>query len=384
MKHMLNLLLFCSLTLNIYFDWHRPNSLLKQVFIAEQLSGNTAQNDTSTAPQDVTAYSSAPSHTPTAHVVMEQAFAAGQLFTAFEQWQTLPLESRSAQTIHTWVNTLHNTLDTASSNTLADYLLFVQKYLAVVPDDLIALQFEAAVFLARGERIEAIYRYIQLSRQFPEHPHLVSTLVTLINTELEELTAHNHWHELIDRGQVWLGELPDNLTLVARIAHAHLALENNLEAELLLTQLTPQQQRHQLIAPLLEILNSKYQQIEIIPLTRRGEHYMLQAKIAGQHIELMIDTGASITALTAAQFDLLAYDVNFLTARRVSTANGIVEIPFYQSPGIQIGSKQQTPFEFGVMTTSGQGPGLLGMNFLRHFKFEIDQQNAQLILKPRE
>ncbi|TQF72690.1 retropepsin-like aspartic protease [Pseudoalteromonas luteoviolacea] len=384
MKYMFNLLLFCSLTLNIYLDWHRPNSWLKQAFTTEQPSHNPAQKGTSSTPQGVAANPPAPSHISTTRVVMEQTFAAGQLFAAFEQWQTLPLDSRSAQTIHTWIKSLQGTFGTATSHALADYLLFVQKYLAIAPEDLIALQFEAEVFLARGEHIEAIYRYIQLSRQFPEHAHLQETLSKLIADVLAELLAQNNWHELIEKGQIWLGEQPDNLVLVAHIAKAHLALENNLEAELLLTQLSHQQQQHKLIAPLLSELNSKGQEVEMVPLARHGEHYILQAKIAGQQIELMIDTGASVTALTSAQFEQLAFDVNFLASRRVSTANGVVEIPFYQSSGIQIGSKQQTPFEFGVMTASEQGPGLLGMNFLRHFKFEIDQQNAQLILKPRE
>ncbi|MBQ4812771.1 retroviral-like aspartic protease family protein [Pseudoalteromonas luteoviolacea] len=384
MKTIFSLILLCSLSLNIYLDWQRPHSFLKSVFndeVETVLVTHTKTNDTaktSEKPPYQASFAPAKNHPA------EQRFANGDLLGALSQWRTSTSHTQSTSTVHNWINKLKNALNSATSTALAEYLLFVQNYLSIVPNDFVALQFEAEIFVAQGERVEAIYRYIRLFQQYPEHAYLKEVITELISLELNELLEQSNWHELIEKGQIWLSEQPDNLELIAHIAKAFLALENNLEAELLLTQLSKQQQQHQLIAPLLAELNSKHQQVETIPLVRHGEHYILQARIAGQQIDLMIDTGASITALTSTQFDLLAYDVNFLTARRVSTANGVVEIPFYQSTGIQIGSKQQTPFEFGVMTSSTQGPGLLGMNFLRHFKFEIDQQNAQLILKPRQ
>ncbi|KZN60295.1 retropepsin-like aspartic protease [Pseudoalteromonas luteoviolacea] len=384
MRSIINLILLCSLSLNIYLDWQRPNSLLQKVLGDDVATPLVTNAVTSYTADKVDQSPTQPTLAQAQNNTAEQSFANGDLLEALVQWRASPSQSPSISTIHNWINKLKNSLNSATSTALAEYLLFVQNYLAIVPNDFLALQFEAEIYVAQGERVEAIYRFIRLFQQYPEHAYLKEVITELISMELNELLEQSNWHELIEKGQLWLSEQPENLVLIAHIAKAYLALDNNLEAELLLTQLSKQQQQHQLIAPLLAELDSKHQQVETIPLVRHGEHYILQAKIAGQQIDLMIDTGASTTALTSAQFDLLAYDVNFLTSRRVSTANGIVEIPFYQSAGIQIGSKQQTPFEFGVMTSSTQGPGLLGMNFLRHFKFEIDQQNAQLILKPRQ
>ncbi|ESP93588.1 MULTISPECIES: retropepsin-like aspartic protease [Pseudoalteromonas] len=380
MRYFIRFLLVCSLSLNVYLEWQRPHSLLKSMlFPAEPQQPGVSIDSMPAAPH--TNVQLVKTHTPLE--LADQAFEAGDLLTAARLWHDSTNPTQQLNTVHAWLKKLRRDLKLKSEQQLASILLFVQRILAVTPKDFAALKLEADVYLAQGEQNEAIYRYIKLLHLYPEYQHLQDIVTALITQRLNHLKEHSDWHEIIAQGQIWLSEQPNNLPIIAAIIEAHLALNNPLEAELLLTQLSAQQQRHKAIAPLKDALENVTQQVERIPLERRGEHYVLKAQIAGQEISLMIDTGASITALTAAQFELLAYDVNYLNSRRVSTANGITEVPFYMSTGIQIGSKQKTPFEFGVMEQSHYGPGLLGMNFLRHFEFEIDQQQAELILKPR-
>lgn len=379
MRYLTWLLLVCSLTLNAYFEWQRPHSILQRLFNAQPVQ--------QTASVDIPAIAVEPhadtiqSQEPLADAIRD--FNQGNILSAVNEWSDTDHPLQHLEQVYRWLEQLRGKLAHQNTQQLADILLFVQRVLSISPTDFTALQLEADVYFAQGEYNEAIDRYIKLLHLYPEYTQLQDIITNLITQQLAHLKTQNNWHETIAQGQIWLSEQPSSIPIIAAMVEAHLALNNALEAELLLSQLSDQQRQHQAIAPLKKALDNTTQQVERIPLVRQGEHYVLKAKIAGQDIALMIDTGASVTALTAAQFEQLAYDVSYINSRRVSTANGITEVPFYQSTGIQIGTKQKTPFEFGVMEQSHYGPGLLGMNFLRHFDFEIDQQKAELILKPR-
>jgi clan AA aspartic protease (TIGR02281 family) len=121
-----------------------------------------------------------------------------------------------------------------------------------------------------------------------------------------------------------------------------------------------------------------------VPLRRRGDHFLVDAQINDSFIaRLLIDTGASMTVLSEAALARsgLAY-ADTGTTRMFSTANGMVRAPVYRLDSLAVGDWQVTPIEIGVLELDGSGSldGLLGMNFLRHFHFVIDQQSASLRL----
>ncbi|KZN63182.1 hypothetical protein N473_17280 [Pseudoalteromonas luteoviolacea CPMOR-1] len=379
MRYLTWLLLMCSLTLNVYFEWQRPNSILQRLFNTQPVP-QTANTSIPATEAELHA-DTRQSHKPLADAIRD--FNQGNILRAVNEWIDTDYPLQHLEQVYSWLEQLRGKLAHQNTQQLTDTLLFVQRVLSISPTDFTALQLEADVYFAQGEYNEAIDRYIKLLHLYPEYTQLQDIITNLITQQLAHLKTQSNWHETIAQGQIWLSEQPNSIPIIAAMVEAHLALNNALEAELLLSQLSDQQRQHQAIAPLKKALDNTAQQVERIPLVRQGEHYVLKAKIAGQDMALMIDTGASVTALTAAQFEQLAYDVSYINSRRVSTANGITEVPFYQSTGIQIGTKQRTPFEFGVMEQAHYGPGLLGMNFLRHFDFEIDQQKAELILKPR-
>ena len=72
------------------------------------------------------------------------------------------------------------------------------------------------------------------------------------------------------------------------------------------------------------------------------------------------------------------------TGRRgvFNTANGPVQAPIYKLDSLLVGDWQVNQLEIAVLDLSSHSniDGLLGMNFLRHFQFFIDQNEALLRL----
>ena len=101
-------------------------------------------------------------------------------------------------------------------------------------------------------------------------------------------------------------------------------------------------------------------------------------------LDLMIDTGATVTALSReAVATLHQYGVLQDTQQQVqvNTANGVVMSPLYQVGRMRVGDWEMRDVELlQVNLGSQEVDGLLGMNFLGQFAFSIDQQQALLYL----
>ena len=69
-------------------------------------------------------------------------------------------------------------------------------------------------------------------------------------------------------------------------------------------------------------------------------------------------------------------------SRVFNTANGPVRAPIYIIEALSVGDWYVKQLEIGVLELDGQGhmDGLLGMNFLKHFRFFIDQNESMLRL----
>ena len=125
-----------------------------------------------------------------------------------------------------------------------------------------------------------------------------------------------------------------------------------------------------------------------IPLHRSGNHFIVDATPAdGRSIRLLIDTGASLTILTPAalQQSGIRYEDTGRTGI-FNTANGPLEAPIYTLDALAVGDWHVRQLDIGVMElTVGAGVnGLLGMNFMNHFQFFIDQDESLLRLLPNQ
>ncbi len=125
-----------------------------------------------------------------------------------------------------------------------------------------------------------------------------------------------------------------------------------------------------------------------VPLTPSGAHFMANVNIGGKiTIALLIDTGATLTTLPPALLQELKRLK--LAARsghtQLKTANGLRFAPIYTLKTLQIGTFVLNNLEVAelAMDSSGSAQGLLGMNILNHFMFQIDQDREALMLIPR-
>jgi clan AA aspartic protease (TIGR02281 family) len=180
------------------------------------------------------------------------------------------------------------------------------------------------------------------------------------------------------------------------LAHAQLALEDTAAARrsLLLVEQDPEVGRR--ARALLEELSlagsvtpepdrvALAKQAVGVPLHRSGDHFLVDARLNDiQPVRLLIDTGASMTILTPGTLERSGVRYTDTGASRVfSTANGRVRAPVYRLDALSVGSWQVTELDIGVLDMGGESAidGLLGMNFLRHFQFFIDQNAALLRL----
>jgi len=120
-----------------------------------------------------------------------------------------------------------------------------------------------------------------------------------------------------------------------------------------------------------------------IPLLRGGSHFLVEARLGGgQPARLLIDTGASLTMLTADTLKRRGIGAHATgKTGTFDTANGRVRAPIYRLDSLSVGDWRVSDLEVGVLDLSdARIDGLLGMNFLRHFQFFIDQDAAILRL----
>ena len=124
-----------------------------------------------------------------------------------------------------------------------------------------------------------------------------------------------------------------------------------------------------------------------IPLTRRGNHYLVSAAINGvSQLALVIDTGASITTLSKESFSQIENaGFRYLGTQLFNTPNGMTQGDIYRADSIQLGEIKILDLEIAVLDfePSDGLDGLLGMNVLRNYRFEIDQDKEILYLSPR-
>lgn len=123
---------------------------------------------------------------------------------------------------------------------------------------------------------------------------------------------------------------------------------------------------------------------DVIPLTRRGGHYLVNAYLndAGP-VTLLLDTGASMTVIKPDTLLSLGIPVfGSDTLGVFSTANGRVKAPIMALGRLTLGNQFIEQINIAVMELDGSSDidGLLGMNFLQNFRFFIDQGENALFL----
>lgn len=113
----------------------------------------------------------------------------------------------------------------------------------------------------------------------------------------------------------------------------------------------------------------------------RDGHFHVDATIGGRRLPLLVDTGASLIALTERDAERLAIRAGQNAPKlRIHTANGIVQAAQVRLDSITIGGLTVRDVEAVVMPAGALSQNLLGMSFLSRLK-RFEFRGSQLVLE---
>ncbi|MFD3389539.1 retropepsin-like aspartic protease family protein [Alteromonas macleodii] len=124
-----------------------------------------------------------------------------------------------------------------------------------------------------------------------------------------------------------------------------------------------------------------------VALERIGDQYRLDAKALNQKATMILDTGASTTAISSRLFARLGRmrNLTFIGNFNIRTASGTIEAPLVQIPRFYFAGYEFNDVSAIVLPEDAlpDADGLLGMNVLGQFDFAIMPQSSELILTER-
>jgi len=297
------------------------------------------------------------------------------------------------------VDHLRHLSETRNNNNFSE---FIDSYLSIYYDDIEVLLLLADFNQTNGSFLEAIDVYL-LAKTYAYSDVDQQNAFARFNDFVEQTdsmyTSQENWFSLVN----FYSHINTSGLMTSyhqyRLALAHLGNGDEYTAIEQLKQLTSDSTVGEAATKALNSLtnnneitvsinNTPPESFKKIALQKRGNQYLVDLKINRQdEVKLLIDTGASITALTSASFNSLTTfgEVTELDRRVFRTAGGIVMGTVYSVPELGLGPYTMKDTKIAVLdydTNSGID-GLLGMNILGQFRFQIDQENASLLLNKK-
>ncbi len=100
-----------------------------------------------------------------------------------------------------------------------------------------------------------------------------------------------------------------------------------------------------------------------------------------ENVTFVIDTGATYTAIPLAAATRLGYDVEGAPRRTVRTASGLSTVPVLRVESVDLEGYAVRNLEVLVLPTNGPKVGLLGLNYLNHFRYSVDSARREFRLE---
>jgi clan AA aspartic protease (TIGR02281 family) len=129
-------------------------------------------------------------------------------------------------------------------------------------------------------------------------------------------------------------------------------------------------------------------QPSIVSLIPFGNQWLSTMTLGGQEMTLLLDTGASTIAIGQNAFtNIASSDKRFLGRIVVNTANGQSQGELYRLRGASFGGWQFQEIDIVVLSQAelaSDFDGLLGMNLLNRFAWQLDAVNGKLLLAKRQ
>lgn len=278
-----------------------------------------------------------------------------------------------------------------------DALNLLNLYLESNFRDVDALRLKASILAGKRDykqQIEVLYKakaYAYREREITELSHAIRASVAKYKQVL--LDQQNHV-ELLSFFQELVYLEPDYSPYFIELAKAQLnnSLEHDALQSLGLVVHDPLvgAQAQQLISELGANKQSDGETVALfadsrdIPLRLHGNHFVVEATLNDHtHLSLLIDTGASLTIIKPERLnEIVNSSVGRYPQQLFNTANGVVKAPVLNVDKLAIGEFEVTNLRVGSLQLANTAAfdGLLGMNFLKHFRFFLDQENNLLRL----
>lgn len=281
--------------------------------------------------------------------------------------------------------------------------VLLQNYLKQSPQDMEFLLIEARLKIETTLLSNAIAHYYDLLR-IPMTPlqqsEVEQQIETLSQNTIEQLKRNYSWDVLAMFVEPLLQLEPSSRLYILALARAYAelyqeGLMENVLASLDFNDPDASAIRNIIIAqqsePVIEQIDDVPYTEEVvnigqpIPLKQYGDQYVVDATLSGNSVALMIDTGASVTAISRQYFKGLSNRRKAKSLGRftIGTAGGSIMASMYQFKELTINHVTVKDLPVVVLPIQGisNADGLLGMNFLREFDFKIDQRQSVMFLK---
>ena len=289
------------------------------------------------------------------------------------------------------------TLSQARNNT--DFSELIESYLSIYYDDIDALLLLANFNKVNGSYFEVIDVYL-LAKTYAYNDVDQQKVLSQFNDFVKEIdsfyTNQKNWVSLINLYSHinTAGLMTSPFQFQQALAHLrsgdeYFAIEqftqllnDSLVGESAATALNKLTAYTEAPGP---IVSAPLDDSEAIPLQKLGNQYLVNLTINRRDdIRLLIDTGASMTTLSRAKFDSVNTSGEaVIQDRRVfRTASGVIMGTVYSVPELSLGPYRLTNTQIAVLDfdIDREIDGLLGMNILGQFRFQIDQENTRLLL----
>ena len=263
--------------------------------------------------------------------------------------------------------------------------------LEIEPNDIEVMLALAELYRQRKDfanQINTLYTARSYAHLHETITHIESQIRSTVTVYAEQLSKQDNKPGLLELYQLLTGVEPDYAPYVLALAEVQASLGLYQEASQSLRTVMYDPALSAKVTKLLHEVEKKIHRAsranESIPLTRRGQHYLVNAWINEvRPLRLLLDTGASLTVIKPSALIEIGIDPWASgETRRFNTANGIVVAPVITLSGLKLGNRYAEDVAVAAIDISGDHDidGLLGMNYLQNYTFFIDQKKNALIL----
>ncbi len=270
----------------------------------------------------------------------------------------------------------------------------VEDFLSGSPEDPDLLEMLALICEQTGDILRAYELYTAASRRVSDEDRaalLREKADNAINRHINNLRAAENWNALIGFYRKLIdADLPRSSYYKLALARLYIALQQDREETKALLEEAAYE--HDLEAEALALLreieaptDDDETGILEIPLHKKNRSYYVKA-VMGNRVDtvLLLDTGAASVVLSSAVAEAL--DLEPLEERRIVTAGGEIMAPVAVLDSLELNGLVVKNIEINIIDIFPEDvrvDGLLGMSFLKHFNFSIDQENDVLLLEPK-